>query len=106
MGQAFASFLGSGPGDPELLTGKLRGELGFEGLIITDALSMGAVTGAFSSGEACVRCILAGADLLLMPWDYQEAFDGVAEAVADGRIPVSRLDESVLRILTFKQTRR
>ncbi len=86
-----------------VLTEKLRGELGFEGLIITDALSMGAIREKYSSSEACVKCIQAGVDILLMPYDYFEAFDGVVQAVEDGTIPESRIDESVYRILKFKQ---
>lgn len=86
-----------------LLTEKLRGELGFEGLIITDALSMGAITKAYTSAEACVACIQAGIDILLMPSDYYEAFDGVVRAVETGEIPESRIDESVCRILAFKR---
>ena len=85
-----------------LLTEKLRGELGFQGLIITDALSMGAIREKYSSSEACIRCILAGADILLMPYDYFEAFDGVVRAVENGVIPESRIDESVYRVLSFK----
>ena len=86
-----------------LLTEKLRGELGFQGLIITDALSMGAIREKYSSSQACVRCILAGVDILLMPYDYYEAFDGVVRAVEEGVIPESRIDESVYRILSFKR---
>ncbi len=85
-----------------ILTEKLRGELGFEGLIITDALSMGAIQEKYSDSEACVRCIQAGADILLMPYDYFEAFDGVVRAVENGVIPENRIDESVYRILKFK----
>ena len=85
-----------------VLTEKLRGELGFEGLIITDALSMGAIREKYSSSEACIRCIQAGVDVLLMPYDYFEAFDGVVQAVESGVIPESRIDESVYRILKFK----
>ncbi|MBR6027598.1 MAG: glycoside hydrolase [Clostridia bacterium] len=88
-----------------ILTEKLRGELGFDGLIITDALSMGAITEKYTSSEACVQCILAGADLLLMPYDYFEAFDGVVKAVEEGVIPESRIDESLRRVLTFKMER-
>ena len=85
-----------------VLTEKLRQELGFEGLIITDALSMGAIRDKYSSSEACIRCIQAGVDVLLMPYDYFEAFDGVVRAVESGVIPESRIDESVYRILKFK----
>ncbi|MBQ6255373.1 MAG: glycoside hydrolase, partial [Clostridia bacterium] len=88
-----------------LLTEKLRGELGFEGIIITDALSMGAIREKYSSSEACIRCIQAGVDILLMPYDYYEAFDGVVQAVETGVIPESRIDESVYRILSFKCAR-
>ena len=85
-----------------VLTEKLRQELGFEGLVITDALSMGAIREKYSSSEACIRCIQAGVDILLMPYDYFEAFDGVVKAVESGMIPESRIDESVYRILKFK----
>ena len=85
-----------------ILTEKLRGELGFEGLIIADALSMGAILEKYSSSEACIRCIQAGVDVLLLPYDYFEAFDGVVQAVERGVIPESRIDESVYRILKFK----
>ena len=85
-----------------VLTEKLRQELGFEGLIVTDALSMGAIREKYSSSEACIRCIQAGVDILLMPYDYFEAFDGVVKAVESGMISESRIDESVYRILKFK----
>ncbi|MBR2287373.1 MAG: glycoside hydrolase, partial [Clostridia bacterium] len=86
-----------------VLTEKLRGELGYDGVIITDALSMGAVTEQFSSGEASVRAFLAGADILLMPYDYPEAFEAVLAAVERGEITQERLDASVLRILRMKE---
>ena len=54
--------------------------------------------------EACLACLEAGADILLMPYDYFEAFDGIVEAVQSGRLPESRIDESVCRILRFKQS--
>lgn len=85
-----------------VLTEKLRGELGYEGLIITDALAMGAIREKYSSTEACIRCIQAGVDILLMPYDFFEAFDGLVQAVENGVIPESRIDESVYRILKFK----
>ena len=89
----------------QMLTDMLRGELGFDGLIITDALSMGAIREKYTSSEACVACLRAGADLLLMPWDYTEAFDGVLHAVESGEIPESRIDDSVRRILRFRERR-
>ena len=64
---------------------------------------MGAVTEQFSSGEASVRAFLAGADILLMPYDYPEAFEAVLAAVERGEITQERLDASVLRILRMKE---
>ena len=86
-----------------LLTEKLRGEMGYAGLIVTDALSMGAVTEKYSSSEACIACIRAGADMVLLPYDYCEGFDGVVHAVQTGMIPEPRIDESLYRILRFKR---
>ena len=86
----------------ELITDKLKNELGYNGLVITDALDMGAITKNYSSAEAAVLAIEAGADILLLPFDYQEAFDGLYSAVQSGRITESRLDESVLKILELK----
>ena len=86
-----------------ILTEKLRGEMGYQGIIVTDALEMGAITREFANVEACVRCLNAGADILLLPLDYQEAFDGVVRAVETGEIPMERIDESVRRVLALKQ---
>lgn len=86
-----------------ILTEKLRGELGYSGLIITDALSMGAIRDKYTSAEACIACIEAGADILLMPYDYFEAFDGVVQAVEEGRLTEERIEESLYRILLLKQ---
>ena len=85
-----------------MLTEILRGELGFQGIIVTDALSMGAVTGLYSSEEAAVQAILAGADLLLMPADFHAAYNAVLDAVENGTISRERLDESLRRIILLK----
>ena len=87
----------------ELITGRLRGELGYDGLVVTDSLAMGAITDQYTSAQAAVLAVEAGADLLLMPQDYTAAFDGVLDAVRQGEVDESRLDESVLRILRAKQ---
>lgn len=87
---------------PVILTEKLRGELGFDGVVITDALEMGAITRAFGSGEAAVRAFEAGSDLLLCPLDYCAAFDAVVEAVGSGRIPEERLEASLERIARLR----
>lgn len=86
-----------------ILTERLRGELGFTGVICTDGLGMKAITDHYSPAEAAIAALDAGADLLLLPADLQEAFDGVVAAVESGRISEERLDESVRRILTLKE---
>ena len=85
-----------------ILTGVLRDELGFRGLIVTDALEMGGVKNAFPPGEVAVRALLAGADVLLMPPDPFVARDAVVAAVQSGRVPMARLDAAVRRILQAK----
>ena len=85
-----------------LVTEKLRGELGYNGIIITDSLCMDAIHDHYSSGEAAVLALEAGCDILLRPYDYREAFDAVLNAVKSGRISQKRLDESVTRILNLK----
>lgn len=87
----------------ELVTGKLKNELGYDGLITTDALAMGAIQKNYTSAEAAVLAFEAGVDILLMPHDYKEAFEGVLNAVQSGRISEARLDESVLKILELKE---
>lgn len=87
----------------EMVTGKQRDELCYDGVIITDSLSMGAITNKYSSSEAAVKAFLAGNDILLMPYNYKQAFDGVLSAVENKTISESRLDESVRRILSLKQ---
>jgi beta-N-acetylhexosaminidase len=100
--------LGEDPALPATLSSKvlgevLRGELGFRGLVVTDALDMGGVKNAFAPGEVAVRALLAGADVLLMPPDPQAARDAVVAAVAAGRVPVARLDDAVHRLLAAKE---
>lgn len=81
----------------------LRGELGFEGLVVTDSLAMGAVIRRYSSGEAALAALQAGADLLLMPADLEGAYTAVVQAVESGRWPESELDARVERILAAKR---
>lgn len=88
-----------------VVTDILKGELGFEGLVITDALEMGGITQTHSSAEAAVAALSAGCDLLLMPEDLSEAFDAVLAAVEDGTLTRQWLDSTVLRILEFKANR-
>ncbi len=86
----------------EVLTGVLRKDFGFKGLVVTDALEMGGIAQGFTSGEAAVRAIEAGADALVMPADPDAAIAAVVAAVKSGRISRKRLQESVMRILEAK----
>ena len=86
----------------KILIGKLREELGFEGLIVTDALVMGAIASKYGANEAAVLAAEAGADVLLMPLDPEGAILAVCEAVTQGRISVSQIKESVKRIWKAK----
>ncbi len=86
----------------QILTDLLRNRLGYEGVIMTDALNMGAVTAQYSPGEAAVLAVQAGADLLLMPEDPQSARQAILDAVSAGRLSEARINESVLRIITLK----
>ena len=87
---------------PKILTGILREEMGFKGIIVTDALEMGGIAQGFSVGDASVRALEAGADVLLMPPDPEAAINAVVAAVKSGRIKQKRLDESVMRLLVAK----
>ena len=86
-----------------VVTGILRKELGFSGLIVTDAIRMGGITSHFTTGEAAVRAILAGSDQVLLSPDTDAAIAAVRDAVRSGRITETRLDESVKRILDAKR---
>ena len=80
----------------------LKEHLGFDGLIITDSLSMNAITNSYTSAEAAVTALTAGCHILLMPENLTEAFDAVIAALDEGRLTQQWLDETVLRILEFK----
>src|SRR5437016_6989528 len=102
----FPAFTGSD--DPAtlsaaVLTGLLRDSLHFHGLVVTDALVMGAIVAKYGAGEATVRAFLAGSDLLLMPADPDSAINAMTAAVSSGRISRERLDESVRRLLEIKR---
>jgi beta-N-acetylhexosaminidase len=88
-----------------VLTGLLRGTLGYQGVIITDSLQMAGATIKFGPQEAAVRAVVAGADMLLMPRDLGRAYDAVLAAVKSGRISRSRLDDAVRHILRMKYER-
>ncbi len=88
---------------PAILTDLLRKQLGFKGLVVTDALEMGGIAQGFSTGEACVRALEAGADTLLMPTDADVAVKAVVAAVENGRLSRQRIEESVIKILSAKE---
>jgi beta-N-acetylhexosaminidase len=85
-----------------VLTDLLRKQLGFEGLIVTDAMDMGGITVRFAPGDAAVRAFLAGADALLMPPVPDAAYEALLAAVNSGQVSQERLDASVRRILQAK----
>src|SRR5882672_8833435 len=85
-----------------ILTDVLRKQLGFQGLVVTDAMDMGGITVRYAPGEAAVRAFVAGADCLLMPPVPDAAFEALQAAVKSGRISKERLDASVRRILQAK----
>ena len=87
----------------EIVTGILRETLGFEGLVVTDAMNMGAIVESYGSAEATVAALEAGCDIILMPESLPEAFDAVIAALEEGRLSMEWLDTTVRRILEFKQ---
>lgn len=85
-----------------LLTDLLKEDLGYEGIIITDALNMGAVANMYSSGQLCKMAVKAGVDILLMPIQLRAGAAGIESAVLSGEISEERINESVLKILKLK----
>lgn len=86
----------------KVLTGVLRNDLGFKGIIVTDAMDMQGLAKQFAPGEASVRAIEAGADVLLMPTDADQAIRALMDAVNRGRLTRKRIDQSVQKILAAK----
>lgn len=89
----------------KVLTGLMRGQMGFKGVIVTDAMNMGAIVDNFGAVDAAIRAVNAGADILLMPVGVEQVANGLYNAVYSGAIPVTRIDQSVERILTLKLNR-
>jgi beta-N-acetylhexosaminidase len=103
---AFPAFTGDDePGtlSAAVLTGLLRDSLRFRGMVVTDALDMGAIVAKYGAGEATVRSFLAGSDLLLMPANPDSAIAAMTAAVQGGRITPERLEASVRRVLEVKR---
>ena len=86
----------------EVITGWLKGKLNYDGIVITDALRMKAISDDYSSAEAAVKTIKAGSDMILMPENVYEAYNGIADAVENGDITEERIDSSVKKILNLK----
>lgn len=85
-----------------IITDLLRNEMHYDGIVITDALNMGAIVQQYTSADAAIQTLLAGSDIILMPEDFNAAYQGVIDAVNDGTITIERIDESVERILKAK----
>ena len=91
-----------------IITDWLRKDMGYNGVVVTDDMDMGALAKHYTFGDMAVQSILAGSDILLVCHEYehmQEAYNGLMKAVKDGRISKERLDESVRRILLMKMSR-
>ncbi|MCA1594548.1 MAG: hypothetical protein LC754_18355 [Acidobacteria bacterium] len=87
---------------PVILNGMLRRDLGFDGIVVTDALDMSGLTIYFKQDEAAVRAVLAGADMLLKPADPDAVVRGLREAVKSGRLTEKRIEDSARRLLAAK----
>ena len=86
----------------EIITGILREELGYQGIVITDAMNMSAITRYYTADEAAVMALKAGVDMILMPEDFVRAYEGVLEAVRSGTIDEARIEDSLKRIYRVK----
>ncbi|MBO5417872.1 MAG: glycoside hydrolase family 3 protein [Clostridia bacterium] len=86
----------------KMVTEILKGELGYRGLVITDALNMGAISKNYTPAEAAIKAVEAGNDVLLMPLDPENTAEGLINAVKSGRISESRIDDAVLKIIEAK----
>lgn len=89
---------------PYMITDVLRGRYGYDGIVVTDAMNMGAIRQQYGSAEAAVLALQAGVDLILMPSDFVSAYEGVLAALDAGELSEERIDESVRRILRVKLT--
>lgn len=89
----------------ELITNKLRNELNYNGVIITDSFEMGAIMNNCNTKEAIIKTINAGVDIILMPENYIEAFNALKEAIENNEITIDRIDESLYRILSLKNAK-
>ncbi len=87
---------------PKILTGLIREELKFDGIVVTDAMNMAGVASRYTPGEAAVRAVLAGADMVIKSADTDAAISGLREAARSGQLSIARIDQSVTKILRAK----
>ena len=86
----------------KIITDILRGQLGYNGIVITDAMNMSAISQYYTADEAAIRALKAGADMILMPEDFVTAYEGVIAAVQGGTIAEERIDDSLKRVFRVK----
>ena len=86
----------------KMITEILRGQMGFDGVVITDSMAMSAITDYYTADEAAVKALQAGADMILMPEDFETAYQGVLDAVNNGTLTEDRINESLVRIYRVK----
>ncbi len=86
----------------QVITDILRNEMNFDGIVITDSLSMKAITDYHAADEAAIQALRAGCDMILMPEDFEKAYNGVLQAVKDGTISEERINDSLRRIYRIK----
>ncbi len=85
-----------------MITDVLREQMGYDGIVVTDAMNMGAVTEQYTSAQAAVKALQAGADIILMPENFKEAYQGVLDAVKSGELTEEQIDTAVTRIVKVK----
>lgn len=88
--------------NPDVITDILRNDMGFNGIIMTDALDMGAISQNYSSGEAAILGIKAGVDILLIPFNQEDAFTSILNSINNNVISIDRINDSVKRIIRVK----
>lgn len=86
----------------DVITDVLREEMGYNGVVITDALNMSAISEYYDSAQAAVMALKAGADMVLMPEDFEAAYEGVLAAIEDGTISEARINDSLARVYRIK----
>lgn len=87
---------------PDIVQGILRDDIGYDGVVVTDSLSMGALLEFCAPADVAVAALNAGCDIALMPSDFDAAYAGLVDAIGSGRIPMERIDQSLVRILALK----